>query len=135
MGGGGTRRGISATTVDPGPAGLVAPPHLQTLVRAWKQWIAHKPEAALLYQPTPTQLGIFLREEAKRGPTVAPSRLRSFRWLRDRIGLPFCIDAITAQGFVHAPVDQARALQPGDFWNMVALILQRRPKHTVARSW
>ena len=110
-------------------------PHLKTLARAWRRWVACKPAQADLFQLTAMQLGLFLQEETKRGPTVAPSRLRSFRWLREHVGLPFPVDAVLVQGFVHASVDhvpkQACALQLEDFWNLVALVRQGGPKRTI----
>ena len=70
------------------PARLTLP-HLKCIVRAWRYWVSRRPDGADLYRSTGMQLGLFLRAEAKQGPTVAPSRLRSFRWMRVRIGFPF----------------------------------------------
>ena len=103
-------------------------PHLGQIVLAWERWTKDKPPKANLYQPTPTHLGLFLHKQAVKGPTVAPSRMRGFRWLRQNLGVPFPVDAAVVRDFRHAPPEhepqQARCLSPGDFVNALSLARQ-----------
>ena len=61
-------------------------PHLRQILLAWDRWVAAKPQGAPLHNPSPTHLGRFLQQEAKKGPTVAASRMRGFRWLHANLG-------------------------------------------------
>ena len=73
------------------------------------------------------QVGIFLQGTAARGATVAPARLRAFRWLREHLGLPFPVASSMLMGFSHAPPThipkQARTFSPDEFWSIVGLSL------------
>ena len=94
-------------------------PHLRQILLAWDRWTEARPTAADLYHPTAMHLGMFLQQEAKRGPTVAASRMRGFKWLSSHLGLPFPVAAPVVKDFQHAKVGhvprQAQCLSPGDF--------------------
>ena len=109
------------------PARLTAP-HLRQIVLAWERWTKAKPATADVYQPSPTHLGLFLQKEAEKGPTVAPSRMRGFRWMSSNLGLPFPVEAAVVRDFVQAPPDhtpkQAQSLAPEDFINVLCLALR-----------
>ena len=112
-------------------------PHLRQIQLAWDRWAEAKPAAAPLFQPSPTQLGIFLQGEAKRGPTVACSRMGGFRWLHQHLGLPFPVASPLLRDFLrpaegHLP-QQAQCLSPEDFVNVLALARQT-PSHTTTTS-
>ena len=77
-------------------------PHLRQILLAWDQWVKGKPARADLYAPSPTHLGLFLQKEALRGPTVAASRMRGYRWLNTNLGLPFPVTAAVVRDFAHA---------------------------------
>ena len=109
------------------PAKLTVP-HLRATLRAWDEWSLHAAASGLpLYQPTAMQVGIFLQGAAARGATVAPARLRAFRWLREHLGLPFPVASSMLMGFSHAPPThipkQARTFSPDEFWSIVGLSL------------
>ena len=80
-------------------------PHLRQIVLAWERWVAYKPARAELYRPSPTHLGLFLQKESNKGPTVASSRMRGFRWLRANLGLPFPVEAAAVRDFTQAPAE------------------------------
>ena len=77
-------------------------PHLRQILLAWDQWVKGKPEHAELYAPSPTHLGLFLQKEMSRGPTVAASRMRGYKWLNTNLGLPFPVNAAVVRDFAHA---------------------------------
>ena len=61
--------------------------HLQAVVRAWKDYLQYTGLTAETFiAPTGLELATFLDAAAGRGPTVAPTRLRAFRWLREHVG-------------------------------------------------
>ena len=112
-------------------------PHLRQIQLAWDRWGEAKPHGAPLFQPSPTQLGIFLQGEAKRGATVASSRMRGFRWLHKHLGLPFPVASPLLKDFLqpadgHTP-QQAQCLSPEDFVNILALVRQK-PSHTTTTT-
>ena len=119
-----------------GPRRLTVP-RLGAVMRAWRDWVKwsespHTESGLDRYRPSPVQLGLFLQQVAMKGPTVAPSRLGAFRWLRKHIGLPFPVESPCVQDFLHAPgthVPQpARTLSPAEFWNLVALAQKLGPR-------
>ena len=71
---------------------------------------------------------MFLNSVAARGPSVPPARLRAFRWLREHLGVPFPVNSRLVRGFLQVPQEhqpqQAKALTPGDFWNLVAASIE-----------
>ena len=66
-------------------------PHLRQILLAWDRWVEARPAAADLYCPSAMHLGLFLQGEARRGPTVASSRMRGLKWLNNHSGLPFLV--------------------------------------------
>ena len=110
--------------------GRLSVPHLRQILLAWDQWVKGKPEHAELYAPSPTHLGLFLQKEMSRGPTVAASRMRGYKWLNTNLGLPFPVDAAVVRDFAHAKAThvpkQAQTLSPGDFINILTVALQEK---------
>ena len=94
-------------------------PHLRQILLGWERWQQAKPAHADLYGPTATHLGIFLKLESRKGPTVAPSRMRSFKWLRTNLGVPLPVEAVVVKDFIQAPADhtpkQAMSIRPEHF--------------------
>ena len=110
------------------PARLTIP-HLRSVVRAWEEWRGHVGRhRGSLFEPSAMQVGVFLRQSATRGPTVAPARLRAFRWLREHVGIPFPVASSLLRGFSHAPVGhipkRPRAFSPDEFWSIIGLFLR-----------
>ena len=62
----------------------------------------------------------------QRGATLGSSRLTSFRWLRQRLGLPFPVDHVLLTDFAAVPathtVVQATAMDIAIFLNVLALV-------------
>ena len=112
------RRALLATV-----PGRLSVPHLRQILLAWDQWVKGKPSRADLYAPSPTHLGLFLQKESHRGPTVAASRMRGYRWLNTNLGLPFPVTAAVVRDFAHAKAahvpNRAQTLSPGDFINIL----------------
>ena len=98
-------------------------PHLRQILLAWDRWVEVRPAAADLYCPSAMHLGLFLQGEARRGPTVAASRMRGLKWMNSHLGLPFPLKAPVVQDFQHAKAGhipkQAHSLSPGDFYNIL----------------
>ena len=100
-------------------------PHLRQILLAWNRWKKARPQHVDLYAPSPTHLGLFLRTEAMRGPTVASSRMRGFRWLVTNLGVPFPIHSPLVKDFTRPAADhlpkQAPTISPGDFMNILRM--------------
>ena len=110
-----------------GPARLSVP-HLRQIILAWDRWVEAKPSKAALYRPSATHLGLFLQGEAKRGPTVAASRMRGFKWLHANLGMPFPIGSPIIKDFTRAAEGhvskQALSLSLGELVNILRMAKQ-----------
>ena len=107
--------------------------HLATFTRAWRRWTswqASRPDISL-WSPSAVHLGLFLQEETKCGPTVAPASLGALKWLRQNIGIPLPVESPCVAAFAHPPsshvASQAKAFSPADFWNLVSAVQQAQP--------
>ena len=109
---------------------------IRSVWRSWQEWAANQSSSEpsdriSLYAPSAVQLARHLRHEAARGPTVPPARLSAFRWLREYIGVPLPVEARLVRDFGNVPPDYrpepATALNPEEFWNMVALAQRLEP--------
>ena len=97
--------------------------------RSWCKWVEQH-NAPLtddkLYTPDSLVLAQFLDCEVRRGATLGSSRLTSFRWLRQRLGLPFPVDDVLVADFAAVPathtVVQATAMDISVFLNVLALV-------------
>ena len=80
--------------------------HLHAILRAWRDWLTFQGITADKFiEPTGMEMAIFLQKVAERGPSVAPARLRAFRWLREHLGVPFPVQSRLVKGFHHTPQD------------------------------
>ena len=100
----------------------------------WKHWITEVigvKDVNLIYQPDAILLAQFLDMETARGPTLGRSRSQSFRWLKEKIGLPFPVNDVLVTDFRHFPLQHisksATTFAPAFFLNMLANVHRHTP--------
>ena len=106
-----------------------------TAWQAWEKWVTHSYKgraAAVIFDPAPVDVAAFLDAETERGPTLGRSRLQSFGWLRQRLGLNLPIKDALLADFVNHPQEheakQAKVISPSALVNLLGLIRRLGPK-------
>ena len=101
---------------------------------AWRQWateVMKITDIQVLVAPQAMLLAQFLDMETTRGATLGRSRTQSYRWLRERLGLPFPVTDVVLDDFKHFPLDHvshaAVTLTPATFLNIVAALNEHGP--------
>ena len=104
---------------------------------AWQQWATRVmgiSDENAIYSPDSVLLAQFLDTETARGPTLGRSRTQSFRWLREKLGLPFPIDDIMVADFKHSPLEytskSAATFSPATLLNVLSVIHE----HSAAKA-
>ena len=96
---------------------------------SWEIWVTSRLHAlgmSALFQPDSITVAQFMDEETSRGATLGRSRMQSFRWLRLRLGVPFPVEDVLLQDFVHFPMDHvskpAYTMTPAMFVNILGQV-------------
>ena len=116
-----------------GPIAQQEPESIRSRLSAmsrWRKWLSSRPQWAAQQWHSPTTLcfGSFLHEARAGGPTVASGLVAQLQWWRLRLGLKFPTQEpviigtrTTAQAHTQ---QQARPLEPWEFFNIVAFSLK-----------
>ena len=108
-----------------------------TAWQAWEKWVTNHYKdgaAVVIFDPAPVDVAAFLDAETRRGPTLGRSRLQSFGWLRQRLGLNLPIKDALLADFVNHPQEhearQAEVISPSALVNLIGQIKRLGPKRS-----